>query len=135
MFFSVNDTNLFHNAHPELVRFVLNRDAKGLPFRYGVYMALYNSSMARRSGISATLQIGAGVRTLSEIAYPPFVFLLTFESLAPEGFVPISYFANYEYSERADIALRLLVTEAHTPFPADYRSKRQIEAESKLPLR
>jgi hypothetical protein len=50
MFFSVNGT-YFHKAHPDLVRFVLNKESRDLPERVRVYAFYTFSNRFRASGV------------------------------------------------------------------------------------
>lgn len=70
----------FQAAHPELVRFVLSKEARYWPTSAGrLYMAYLDSSAARQSGVTAMLDLEDSRETLtySEMSYRPFSFILT----------------------------------------------------------
>ena len=147
MFFSVND-DLFRGNHPELVKFILDKNERYLSpdFRILVY---FNSSPRGRSigGVSMTKMSPdeinpdtmenlhrriesehAKSRLLSEIAFPPLGYVMTFnpEQLDKQLF-DISFFTKYRYDDWRSIPLKLPVYPVHTWFPTDYRSPEQVQ--------
>lgn len=135
MFFSVNDSEIFLQRHPELSRFVLNPESTGLAPEYDVYCSLYRGPIARHSGISTVYTIGRGTEVLTEIAHVPFALLLVFNAPYDASLTRISHFANYRFDEKCDIVLELFIGEGHTPFPKDFRTKKQVENEAEMSLR
>ena len=80
MFFSVNGPS-FQVRHPDLVRFVLNRESREFP-RYLHIYAFYTFSDRSRAVGSAGLVKGIGsgsssVHVFSEVTFPPFGFVMT----------------------------------------------------------
>ena len=112
MFFSVNGT-YFQKAHPDLVRFILNKESRELPDRFWVYAFYTFSNRSRSSGVTAVAKgFGSGNSTIhafSEITFPPFGFIFTVHSVPPErGLCDISGFAQFEYRDwRCGITMRL----------------------------
>jgi hypothetical protein len=124
MFFSVNNDR-FRKAQPELVQFVLDRRRTGLAPKYGVYAGLNASLRARFLGVSAA--IGANISVLSEIAFPPAAYQLTFDSPPPDArLVDISFMARFHYDDERDVSLRLPVLNVYTPFPGDFRNRETV---------
>ena len=68
----------------------------------------------------------------SEFTFPPFGFVLTFNSPAPdERLTDITYFADeYAYNQKRTIWLRLPVLPIYTFFPGDYRDRDQVLKEA-----
>jgi len=131
MFFSVNSSD-FQRHHPDLVRFVLNREARFLPpiYRFFVY---YNiEGLSRSMGIMALSNIKSGnVSLMSEITYPPFGYVMTINSEpSDKRLFEITDFAKLKYNEFKVMELKLPVLPTHGPAPGDYRSKKQFEEES-----
>lgn len=131
MLFSVNHDR-FHGVHQELVRFVLNRDSTGLPDKYRFFTYFNTSPRFRAIGTAALMQVGRGRGPIliSEFSYPPYGYVMTIHSESPDPrLFEISHFAQFEYYESAELALDLPVLPVHTPFPGDYRTKEEINAQ------
>lgn len=128
MFFSVN-ADTFCDAHPELVRFVLNKEHKYLPPRYHFY-AYYNfAGNYRYVSITAKVDINSGnIRLMSEITYPPFGYLMTLDKPVEEArLFEITHFANYRYNDFKVMSIKMPVLPTHLPYlPGDYRTKEEI---------
>lgn len=125
MFCSVNPHAL--RRHVELVRFVLNKEARGLPPVYRFFVYYNMGQRMRRVGISVQGGNPAGLITLSEITYPPFGYVMTFNSPPPDACLcEITHFARRGYDEDLSVPLRLPVLPVHLVYPGDYRSKEQI---------
>ena len=131
MFFSVNRPE-FQSRHPELVKFVLNREVKYLPKSIRVYCSLMVGKIARSSGVSVKLTFNeyGNIKnkvTMSEIAYPPFIYVMTFDSPPPDDrLTDITWFSRYEYKDFDIIFPRLNVLPVNYYLPGDYRTVEQI---------
>jgi hypothetical protein len=130
MFFSVNSIGVAEH-HRELARFVLDKHSKSLPSRFNVFLRLYKGPLVRSLGLTGILRIGQGQRVESEIAYPPFSLAFSPDSGTESVIGCISHFAQYGYDERHDATVMTLCGEGHTPFPSDYRTRAQVEAEAR----
>jgi hypothetical protein len=135
MFFSVNNPR-FQQAQPDLVRFVLNREVRQFPPDVRIYAFYTLSNRMRSSGASSAIQgFGSGNSTLhvfSEIAFPPFGFVMTLGDTPPPrpDLVNISGFAQYAYRDwRTGISMKLPVMSIYTGFPGDYRTRQQTLAD------
>lgn len=130
MFFSVNGEK-FRTKHPDLVRFVLNREEKYLPPQYRVYVYFNVVGQYRHIGVSGTGNFTSSeFRLTSEVTFPPFGYLLTIDSTTPDArLFDITGFRHYNYGEFAVLNLRLPVLETHLPLPGDYRTLAEIETD------
>jgi len=135
MFFSVNSPD-FRLAHPDLVRFVLNKESMQFPRSIQIHAFYTTSSRMRRAGVSVMAKgMGSGnatMRAFTEIIFPPFGFVMTFDGQPPfeRGFCEISSFANFRYADwRSAITMRLPVMPIYTGFPGDYRTREQTMAD------
>jgi hypothetical protein len=134
MFFSVNGT-YFHEAHPDLVRFILNKESRELPERMHVFAFYTFSNRSRSSGVTALAKgggsVNATVHAFSEVTFPPFGFVLTVHSEPPQpGFCEISSFSQFEYRDwRCGITMQLPLMPIYTFFPGDYRTRGQTIAD------
>ena len=131
MFFSVNDPG-FAEVHEDLVRFVLNRDLKGLAERrYGIHMTLIRGGRLRAAGIGVLTDLERhDQRVVTEVASPPFAFLLSIDS-PPFGIGDISGWSTYGFDERAEPHVTVHVGEIHTPFHGDYRTEEEVERQAR----
>ena len=131
MFFSSNGLGI-QAKNPGLVRFVLNREERGLPpdIRFFVYYA--RGPHIRNTGVMASLDLNRGTHTLlSEISFPPFGYVMTYGDDAPDPrLVEITHFANRPYGEATLSELPLSVLETHTLVPGDYRPREQVLREA-----
>lgn len=127
MFFSLHSER-YREKHEEIVRFLLNREAKYLPPNYRVFVYFMGEGRPRFSGTSALLNLGAGqMQLMAELAFPPFGYLLTYGGPPPdERLFEITHFARYSYEEFAVMELRLPVLPTYLHFPGDYRTREQI---------
>lgn len=142
--FSVNDKQ-FSKDHQELVKFVLNKDQSHLNPDTKVY-AFYTAGGFRMSGGMGKIETNDfsleslaekvnGLRTkiethriFSEFAFPPLGYVLAFEREKPDNrLIDISGFASYRYSDKDTIELRLPVLPVDSPYPTDYRTRKQME--------
>jgi hypothetical protein len=133
MFFSVNGDK-FRNANEELVRFVLNKEAKYLSSRYRLFVYYNTTGIFRTVGASGLIDIYDGVKSImSEITYPPFGYVMTLDSEPPDGrLAEISHFARYDYNEVVSIPVQLPILPTYLAFPGDYRDKAEIYQEAGL---
>lgn len=123
MIFSANSPE-FAAKNPELVKFVLNREARGLPPKYDVFMSLLRGTHSRMSGVSGELRLDRGDHViLSEVAHPPFGIVMTFDSKLEDDFGRISYFANFGLDERRDVNVLMHTGEIFSMYPNDHRAE------------
>lgn len=128
MFFSVN-TDFFQELYPELQRFVLNKEEKYLDKKYKVYGYYNIEGNPRYMGYTAVGDVTSSeIIHMSEIAYPPFGYVLTMNSKTPDSrLVDITDFSHYSYNEWLDVNVKFPVLPTHIQMsPADYRSKDEI---------
>lgn len=125
----------FVDGQPALRKFVLDPREKYLPPDLDVYLTLYRSKKARRVGImgGANLQTHT-VGLFSEVAFPPFGVLFVLASSPEDRFGRITEFRHCDLDETRDVQLDLLIGEAHTPYPGDYRTRAQVEREANRDL-
>jgi hypothetical protein len=129
MFFSIN-SNSFNIYEPELVKFILNRDRKYLSRKYRIYCYYNVEGSLRYLGRSAIGELNnSKIYNVSEITFPPYGFVLTFDSEPPDvRLTEITHFANYSYDEIIYHYQRFATLPTYLPnVPGDYRSKNEIE--------
>jgi hypothetical protein len=131
MFFSRNSPN-FSEAHEDLVRFVLNKDHKYADRSLRVFVYFNAALLLRHSGITAQINSASGGPNIfSEVAFPPFGYILTVDGKAlDDRLAEISFFSRYSYNQWTDVALRLPVFHPCTAFPGDFRSRDEVLADS-----
>jgi hypothetical protein len=121
------------DSEPELRKFVLNRHFNYLSPAFRVYCCFMSldSKASRQSGITGVLD-GSGrsikTHTFSEIAFPPFVYVLAIRSPPIDrSLQDISFFSDAAFAQYRQIHLQLGVREIASPFPGDFRTNKQIE--------
>ncbi len=122
MFFS-NENERFQEAHPELVKFVLNRRLNHLPTKYRFFIAYNISRLRKGSATSGVLDTKTGnMSVFSEIAFPPFVYIMTYGSPPPDVRLhEISHFSSFKFNTPVLMQVRLPVLPIESNFPGDYR--------------
>lgn len=132
MFFSVNGSE-FGDANPELVKFILNREQYNLSPKYRFFVYYNTGGRFRFAGVSAKVDINTReICTLSEINFPPYGYVMTFDSAPPESrLFEITHFSKYRYNDHVVKAMKLPVLPTHMLFPGDYRTKEEIEKQAK----
>jgi hypothetical protein len=130
MFASANGAGFF-DANPDLRKFVLDRDAVGIPpkFRLYCYRTSQNSERFRTSGIIGMMDLGGKApRIFSEISFVPFGYILTIDSAPPvSDLLDITFFCHEHYGQYRDLHLPIPSKETHSHFPGDFRNKAEWE--------
>lgn len=128
MFFSVNGPQ-FREKHPDLERFVRNREEKYLNPQYRFYVYYNAEGCPRKLGTSVIGHFGdsSAMVIMNEITFPPYGYVLTLNSNPPDQrLVEISRFADYSYYDRDTLHFDLPVLPTYLPVPGDYRTKEEI---------
>lgn len=116
--------------NPDLVNFVLDRNLKGLPERYRLYLCLYAGPIARFAGLAVEVNVVKQEAVyMTELAHPPLAYLLTIDSEPSQPNGEITVWATRDCDEVRDERLLLTLGFGHTALPGDYRSKAKVEAE------
>ncbi len=135
MFISVNPPS-FSQTNPDLIRLVLNKEARHLPGSFRIYAFYTMSDRCRSSGMTGLLK---GIDTnnpqtivLSEITFPPFGFAMTKTSVPPDDrLCDITEFAGFDYRDWCyGIWLRMPIMPIYTFYPGDYRNRDQVHAQA-----
>ncbi|OWW21747.1 hypothetical protein AYR66_21895 [Noviherbaspirillum denitrificans] len=129
MSFSVNAPE-FRLRVPYLEQFGLNKELRHLPPDLRVLTGYTINGHIRSTGASGILD-GSGVApqlyTVSEIAFPPFCFVLTLNCPCPDRrMIVISAFATCGYYEVQSLDLRMPVLPIHSAYPTDYRTPQEV---------
>ena len=133
MFFSVSYGSLRH-AHPELVRFVLNKEMKYLNPKYRIFVYYNIEGRFRWMGncVRANFQTGTFDQVL-ELSFPPFGYYMTCNGAEPPNpsMFEITYFANFGYKEFSVQTMALPVLPTWSIIPGDYRQKNEYDESNK----
>jgi len=126
MIFSANGPQFAATA-VDLAKFVLSKHDTNLPDQYRFYLSLYRGPALRSVGISGILSIDTGkIKIVSEVAYPPFSYVMGFEPHQPQGLEEITYFSRFGYDEQRPISVELAIGWGYTPYPLDFRDKGRL---------
>lgn len=133
MFFSANGAG-FRERHPELVRFVLNKETIHIDPSVRIWTYFNSSARSRQTGIIGAMSLGAGTRpaVFSEISFPPWGYVMTLDGAEPpdERLVDVSHFARFSYNDWKHIDLRIPVLPVYSWLPGDYRSREEVIAQT-----
>lgn len=126
MFFSANGPDFSSKAR-DLAKFVLSKEARGLPDRYRFYLSFYRGPAVRSVGIAGILHTDSGkIQIVSEVAYPPFSYVMGIDPHQPQGLSEITYFSRFHYDEQQPVSLELPIGWGYTPYPLDFRDKERL---------
>jgi len=132
MLASVNQPALL-DYHPELRRFVLDREATGLPPRYQFYLGLTHpsSTVFRFAGLSPLVRDGIWCVTwVTDLVWAPFAYVMTIDE--PAALFPIgniSAFANRKYDQVEDAILQLPLLVGEQPYPGEFSDPLKLPAD------
>lgn len=126
MFFSSNGPG-FQKAHLGLVRFVLNKESTYFESDARVFIYYNLSKRFRKTGLTGVINLSGKMEVLSEITFPPFGYIMSFNDTIPDArLTEITFFKNFTYNKCTQIPLKLNLLPVHTYFPGDYRSKEEV---------
>lgn len=128
--FLATDHEGFGANHPELVKFVLNKEKRFLSPKYRFYIYYNIEGNHRFSGTVAKCDASGRRKPImmSEISFPPFGYVMTIDSESPdERLVEITHYSRYKYNEFKVMTQSLPVLPTHLFFPGDYRKKEEIK--------
>jgi len=118
----------FFEKNQELRKFVLDKNCQFLPEKFRLYasfMSFYSAS-SRQAGITGLISEGKK-HVFSEIAFPPFVYVLSIDSPpVVESLQDITFFANGGLAQHRSIHLNMPVHPICSKFPGDYRTMSEI---------
>jgi len=129
MFFSACGPN-FQAKHPDLVRFVLNRDEQRLPPDIQFLAYLHHpteSTCIRQSGPIGVMNIAGKERVFAEIAFPPFGLIMSL-GRAPihPNLCDITHLNQYRFQKWDIVYLKLPVFPVTTWIPGDFRTVGEV---------
>lgn len=128
MFFSANGPE-FRKVHPDLERFVLDKERRYLPSGVKFYAFYSVGKFARQAGVMHRFDLyhSSKSTTFSEITYPPFGYVMSFDNPPHPGLQDLTHFARYNYNTFRSISLRIPALPVISYFPGDYRSQKEID--------
>lgn len=134
MFCSVMGDKSASNA-PWVRRYLLNKESREFAGDQRIFAGQFDtsgsSSMVRIAGLTGIASLEtSGMRTFSEISYPPFSFLMNFGPFRG-AMSDITFFKNYDYDQSAEIYLVLPPVSINTPLPGDFRTRKEVSEQIK----
>ena len=139
MFFSACGPGL-QKAHPDLVRFVLDRERRILPKDVHIWVYLRDpveSTSIRQAGVTGLMSLDGDSHLFAEIAFPPFGLIMSFkEEPVRIGLANIDHFGLEKFNTWDVFYLKLPVLPVVSFFPGDFRTademKKTVEENRKL---
>jgi len=128
MFFSINNPDLCV-AKKDLAELVQNPNSNAVGSgKYTLVPYVNTGKLIRNLGITTSLNIYNGqIRVISELSALPFGFTLEFDSKEAESINIIDWINTFNYNDQVDLELVIPVYEANTTYPADFRTKQEIQ--------
>jgi hypothetical protein len=129
MFCSVRGPELV-KTHPELRKFLLDRDCVGLPAGLRVFVHFAVGATSRRLGMGAPINLATGSMTmLTELVFPPLGYLMTYDSApAPDPrLLELTALSCNPYNLRRTMTMNFPLLPTVSPLPADYRTRDEME--------
>jgi len=127
LFFSTNGPD-FQSKHPELVKFVLNKEERYLESDVKIYLFYNLSKVVRKTGIVGVMSLEGDDKLFSEITFPPYGYVMNFNKKPPdERLLDITSFKDYEYNSWTSLHLKIPVFSIYTQFPGDYRCEEEVK--------
>jgi len=130
MFFTLNYDG-FAKDHPELVRFILNKEQKYLDTnKYRIWCYYKEPGLIRQTGTTFIYDPSfAKVIELTEMSFSPFGYVFTIGNTPPDKRLSdITYYANYDYNSYVEVITKFPVLPVNLiGIPGDYRTKDEID--------
>lgn len=127
MFVSVNRED-FYSSFPEIIEFIRNPDLKELPEKYQLYTYLNNEGNFRHLPfqVVGNFRNVSQIISCSEITYPPYGFVLTFNDTKQIKFLNnITDFKNLSLDKEMNVEMEMYRLPTYFQVPLDYRSKEE----------
>jgi hypothetical protein len=127
MFLSINGDR-FASCHPELSAFVRERDRRGLPARYRFFAAYNVNDLVSHIPLQCRADVVACRESwLSQIAHPPFVYVMAIDSPAPDRrLTDITGFSGDGYDDEAGLDVQLRVVPTNSCLAGDFRASGKL---------
>ena len=133
MMFSANGPE-FAALHPELVKFVLDWRATGLPPEYKFDLVLVRGGFARQAGGFGKLDFSTGaLEVASEIAHFLFAIRMILGATSGTRRGALEWFAHFRPDDEREVWLYTIAGHIVTKFPGDYRSRERVDREAAQP--
>lgn len=121
MFMSVDKSGHLR-TQKDLVEFILDKEAIGIPDKYKLYLYSTLSSKKRMMGFSVVYDPKLGIQKWSEINFQPFGYMLTEESeAAHKDMCDISNFGRKKYNEKVSIEITTAYLHIESPWIGIYK--------------
>jgi hypothetical protein len=131
MFFSACGPSL-RKTHPGLVGFVLNREQCYFPHGVHVWAYLHDpveSKATRQSGVTGLMSLRGDQRVFSEIAFPPFGLIMSFDAVpVKHDLCELTHFHLSSINSWSIEYLKLPVLPVVSFFPGDFRTVDEIKS-------
>jgi hypothetical protein len=128
MFFSIKHYG-FNKNHPDVVKFILNKESRELPKNIRVFTYFNLVGQPRRIADMVLGNISSHrITKIDELTFPPFGYVMTIDSESPDDrLTDITYYSDYRYNDFIDFYQRFNTLPTYLPYiPADYRTKDEI---------
>lgn len=121
--------SMFHCIVPRIMpKFVLNNRSRYIHKPYKIFLYMSDSTTLRYCAPVIKVSGNTGIMSLfMEIFYPPFGYVLTFDSLPPHReMCDITHFSHYSAGETKELFLKVPLVSVSTSHPGEYPSAEKI---------
>ena len=133
MFFSASHQG-FNRAHPELVKFCLNKEYHYYPENLRIYSYYNPSGRGRMAGVTGRLNSITGeMSVICEVSWFPMGYVLALRGGKPDDRVfDITFFSRYFFNDWKEFSLKINALPIYTHFPGDYRTRDEVNRDRLL---
>ena len=129
MFLAIN-RETFLKSFPELASFLNSPESNELPDKYRIFMYLTRAERFRYMHYSIYGDFRAGTVKCSEIAFPPYGYVLTFDFNGKMSYLnEITNFKKFDFGIKTSLNMVTYQLPTYMPFPLDYRSESKIQTD------
>lgn len=125
------DISMATNLMPLIRKFILDKEANGLPASFQLYTYLVGNPAGRATGIVKMWSRSTGASALfTEFAWWPLGWVLVFDGQIRDTLFDITGWSQYKYDEGVPVTLNLPCYWVESKMPLDFRTPMQM-AESR----
>jgi hypothetical protein len=135
MFFSINGEE-FVTRQDALSRFARFPDSRELPENVGVYAAYNVNDLVSHIPFQVRRDVCTGSQVmLSQIAHPPFVYVMTLGSPCPDRrLTDLRRFADHGYADEGEVEMTFRTLSTNSCFAGDFRASGRLIPDDVLVL-
>jgi hypothetical protein len=121
------DISLATNAIPLIGKYILDKEANGLPAPFQLYTCLVGNLAGRATGVVKMWSRSTGASALFvEFAWPPLGWVLIFDGSIKDKLFKVTNWSQYKYDEEVPVTLNLPCCWLESKMPLDFKTPAQM---------